>query len=469
MNNRQWMRKCARYLKSVEWPQKEPGLKKLIASLAVPLLSVVWGCVPAGSTSWILTNVTVVNVAEGTLVPAQALEIVGGRVGRIRPSEERHRTGVQVIDGAGAYVLPGLFDMHAHVVGVGPDPLPVDLSRYTDVGVLGLRDLGAPADTIAAFRARTPSMPAPRVWFSGPILDTPARDFGHLFGRVSEPGEAPTAVRLVAENGWLSVKVSDWMSRDVYDALVSEARARGLPVVGHVPHDVTLDAVVESGQRSIEHLGGLTHGILRACSEQPPGTLPGLQSLVELERYKTAMSPEFLIPLLDGFSRTKCEAVVQKLAETATWQVPNLTLWKFWAETPPPDFVEGTEDRITLQRLYETLAGIVALMNRAGVPIMTGVDEIPGATVHDEMRLLVAAGLTPGEALRAGTIAPARFLGATDSLGSIRSGTVADFVLIDGDPLADIGNTERLRAVVINGTFYDVGPGGLARRPTDSR
>jgi imidazolonepropionase-like amidohydrolase len=99
-------------------------------------------------------------------------------------------------------------------------------------------------------------------------------------------------------------------------------------------------------------------------------------------------------------------------------------------------------------------------MVRAGVPILAGTDVLnpycmPGFSLHDELRHLVDAGMTPLQALQAATIQPARFFAATDSLGTIARGKVADLVLLDADPLVDIANSTRIRAVITNGRYYD--------------
>ncbi|MGI9628841.1 MAG: amidohydrolase family protein [Longimicrobiales bacterium] len=435
-------------------------MTKSFVCLAV--LSIAIGLAACGSDidePWALHDVTVVDVREGTTVPERTLLIRGTRIVAVLSSEGGPPTGLRSVDGTGGFVIPGLFDMHAHMVGVAPGPTPIDPMRYLRVGVLGLRDLGAPVDSILAFQRRLATSTSPRAWFTGPILDSLPRDLTHLFMQVASPARASEAVDLVAENGWVSVKVSDWIPLHIYTALAREARIRGVPLAGHVPHDVPLSLVIEAEQRSIEHLGGLPHGILRACSRNRPPAMPGLTGPTESDRYLAVMSSDFISPLVDGFDEERCRGVARQLAAAEVWQVPNLTLWRFWAESPPA--ADTPENRAAFERVFRLNGEIVRLMAEEGVPIMTGIDEVPGASIHDELQLLVSAGLSPLEALRSATIRPAEFLAVSDSLGSLFEGGLADFLVLDQNPLDDISATSQIRSIALGGELFDLVDGEL--------
>jgi hypothetical protein len=207
-----------------------------------------------------------------------------------------------------------------------------------------------------------------------------------------------------------------------------------------------VDAVVDSGQRDIEHVG-TTHGILRSCSNAQvasPDTLrlaPGQ----EVAAYASAMSQAYLGPLVDGFDPDRCRVLVRRLAREKVWQVPTLSFWQSIVENPPAQW-NGPIDR-----LFAVLLRIVDMMSQEGVPIMTGLDMARGKTIADEIELLVRAGLSPARALHAATAAPAEYLGMADSLGAVAAGKLADIVILNGNPLDDVRAVRRIHGVIADG------------------
>jgi imidazolonepropionase-like amidohydrolase len=427
------------------------------------VVAAVPSCAPPSDDTWALTNVAVVDLDEGVLTPGQTVLIQGELILDVMPAGSRLADDVEEVEGQGRVIIPGLFDMHAHMVGVDPEPNALEGERYLRLGVLGVRDLGAPIDSIRAFLSRSDSILSPRAWFSGPILDSLPRDFEHLFMQVSSVSQASDVVELALNEGWISIKMHDFLPPRIYSAIAEEARRRGIAVVGHIPHLVSLDEVLSAGQRTVEHLGGLTHGVLRECSTTPPLDPEGLRSPTEGGRYRATMRSDYILPLLEGFDEGRCRLVAQRLAQAEVWQVPNLTLWHLYAEATP-GFVDTPENRAAFKRLYPTLETIVKVMHEEGVPMMTGSDEVNDGSIHEEMELLVAAGLSPLDALRAATVNPATFLGVAASLGHVSKGRLADFLILDGDPLSDIRNTRRITAIVLGGRLLEIDEGALNTR-----
>ena len=196
-------------------------------------------------------------------------------------------------------------------------------------------------------------------------------------------------------------------------AIAENARAQGLPLVGHIPAALSVDDAIEAGQKSIEHMGGLTHGVLRGCARTDPQLHDDLlrqaasrvSSDDEFWAPSVIMSSAFLTPLLDAFDPELCAALAGRLAHADVWQAPTLVLWRAWATLAT---LEGSaDDRSARRRLFETYRHMVG--------ILAGTDEIPGVTIHDELELLVSSGLTPAEALRTATVNGADFLGLANS------------------------------------------------------
>jgi imidazolonepropionase-like amidohydrolase len=397
-----------------------------------------------------LTHVAIVDVTAGRVLPDQIVLIRGNRIAAVGTAPVP--AGARQVDLSGKFIAPGFFDMHTHAASGATSgdeqsrraTIEGELRRRIREGVLGIRDMGAPFNAIEELRrvASSDEPPRPRVWLTGPILNGSGGDPAFEWA-VDTPAAADQAVDRLAAAKVDFIKVHDWLRPDVYAEVVRAARAKGLPVVGHIPVALTVEEVVDSGQRDIEHLGNV-HGILRTCSSAkvPPPHLLRPAPGYAVEAYAPAMSKAYLEPLVDGFDPQRCRILIQRLAREKVWQVPTLSVWEFIAENPPAEW-NGPIDR-----LLTTLLRIVGMMSAEGVPIMTGLDT-PFKTIADEIELLVRAGLSPAAALRAATIAPASYLGMSGALGTIESGKLADVVILNGNPLEDVRAARRVHGTVI--------------------
>src|SRR5262249_51849711 len=163
----------------------------------------------------------------------------------------------------------------------------------------------------------------------------------------------------------------------------------GLPVVGHIPALVPIDDVIKERQRTVEHLSGVTHGILMACSSDPTARQRAATALVPDDFFRLprlTMSAAHLTPLLSGFEATRCVGVARRMREAGSWQVPTLVMWKLWATTGA-DYPEtpSTDDVSARRRLYRTMLEITRILHREHVPIMVGTDNV--GSIHDELAL----------------------------------------------------------------------------------
>jgi imidazolonepropionase-like amidohydrolase len=431
-------------------------------------------CSPVnGSPALVLKGVTVIDMTGAAPRPGMTVIIREGRIESVS-SEARVPEGARVVDGRGKFLIPGLWDMHVHLWGSPERLFPLFLAN----GVTGVRDMASPPEQIFRLREQAKSGLGPRIVACGPQVDGPGQAPEHVIP-VANVEDARQAVQSLKKMGADCVKPHDRVPRDAYFALVDEAKRAGLPVMGHVPNEVTLAEASDGGQRSIEHLGG----IFDACSS----------AAAEIERMRSAPPPkspsEFPQRIaargtlaLDTYSSELCGRLFERFARNGTWQVPTLATthgrtfiddlskrddprlryiskeqregWK-----PENDFFARfrTPEYVAYQKRYwaETLK-LVGAMHRAGVPILAGTDlslayVYPGFSLHDELAFLVEAGLPPLEALKAATVGPARFLGLEG--GTVEPGKIADLVLLDADPLADIRNTRRIAGVIVNGRW----------------
>jgi imidazolonepropionase-like amidohydrolase len=338
---------------------------------------------------------------------------------------------------------------------------------YIANGVTGVRDMASDWATLVNYRQEIAGgrLTGPRIVSSGPYLEGGDVPIPHLL--VRSPADAEPAVDSLIKLGVDFIKVHSQLSRESYFAIARAARARGIAVAGHVPRSVGAAAASDSGVRSLEHL--LT--IPNACT--PAESL--------------ALAPRFPVQsALGACTSVSRQPLFAKLVANKTWVVPTLTaaleigLWpkrelpgdslaryipdsltRFVAQIFPmvPD-VPPNADSVG-RELFARRVATVGALHRAGVKVMPGTDaplrnSPPGFGLHHELAYFVEAGLTPFEVLRSATLEPALFFGMQDSLGTIEVGKVADLVLLQGDPLADIRNVARTVLVVANGRAHQI-------------
>jgi len=350
----------------------------------------------------------------------------------------------QMVDGQGKFLIPGLWDMHAHMEASGASWLQL----YVANGVTGIRDMGSALDFILNLREATSSgrVLGPRIFAAGPILDDAPGDWPFRM-RVKTAEDGRAAVQLLKRRGVDLIKVHDHTPRDAFFAIAEEARRQNLPLAGHVPLALTVEEVIDAGQRDIEHLSNLQ--LWKPCSGG--------------EEYW----PEACRPFFD------------MLARRGIWQTPTLVAWSELATIGTPASAvsgdhlayagkslragwAGNQSLFAPEAARELRAGaevgaVVAKdMAKAGVDILTGCDSmIAGFCVHDELMAMVRGGMTPLAALQTATVNPARYFGLQHTVGRAASGQRADLVLLDANPLSDITNVRRIRAVIVAGRLLD--------------
>ena len=413
-----------------------------------------------------ITDVTVIDVRQDRGSRPRTVIVEDGRITAIGASGDRIPEGAQRIDGRGRFLIPGLVDMHVHLFNLSSHRPPNDWAfpLYVANGVTAVREMRADAASLAQVVAWRKALEAgelivPRILAAGIAVD----------GKT--PAEAARDVDAAAAAGADFIKVFSEVPETRWRAIVEAARKRWLPVAGHVPAGMSLLSVADGGQRSSEHL----MQAYEACSSVEAQLLAERQGLEgeALVARRDAQEAQALA----AFDRDICRRVGKALAVTGQVQVPTLVLAN---EDTLPDAPPGTDPRWRYLRADERsrwdkfLSGysvqdaalakqrwpvarqIVLAMHQARVPILTGTDApmpgvYPGYSLHEEMAMLVDSGLSPRDALRAATLAPAKFLGMAGAAGSVEVGMRADLVLLDADPTKDIHNTRRINAVLLDG------------------
>ncbi len=421
-----------------------------------------------------LTGVHIVHVEDGRIERSQTVMFRDGRIQAIQPESQALPAGpLRRVDARGLYLTPGLWDMHTHAHRAGRERWHYPM--YIANGVVGIRDAATHLGSGMASRAQgSPAGPAPRVIWGSPALDRapPALASGLA---VETPEAGRQLVRLLAGLGYDFIKVYDGLSPENYHAIAEEAMRVGIPVEGHTPLTLSPTDVARAGQRTIEHLTL----VLEACI---PGTLDWIKQDPSADSMGL-MADGRLAASLDRFDATACQAQSRVLAEAGVWQVPTLVQTRGYfvvahddpADEPrlafvPPDtrteWLAHVRDGKTAERhagakVFERQKRLLGELHRAGVGILAGTDAsdepwvFPGSALHDELGLLVDAGLSPLDALRTATLNPARYRARGRPLAPlIAPGSDADLVLLRENPLEDIQHVRDIRGVVAAGHWY---------------
>jgi imidazolonepropionase-like amidohydrolase len=418
-----------------------------------------------------IENVAVVDVVLGKIVSPRTVLIVDGRIAAIEePGTAAIPPAAVRVEGRGRYLIPGLVDMHVHLFNNATRRQPNEWAfpLFVANGVTAVREMSAePAQIAVVERWRTKvasgGLVAPRVLAAGIAVG-------------KGPAEATRRqVREAKAAGADFVKVFSEVREPNWRTILEEAGAQRIPVCGHIPAEVSLLEAATAGQRSAEHL----MQVYEACSAKEKQLLGARKGLDGNEIVKLRDTQEREV--LESFDQLLCDRTAAALAKTGQVQVPTLVLSHFEAHGERAQFRDDPHwhylrrdeqarwERYLEERTIEDekLAAlrldvsrrIVKTLHAARVPILAGTDApmplvYPGFALHTELELLVESGLTPADALRAATIGPAEFLGGSKDSGSIAVGKRADLVLLDDNPLLQISNTRRSRAVVLDGRLF---------------
>ncbi len=404
-------------------------------------------------------DVSVVPMDAEHVVHGQTVVVEDDRITWVGPATDAHvPAGAQRIDGSGKFLMPGLADMHCHPCDED------DLLLLVAHGVTTIRNLeGMPRHVLWRERVASGQMLGPTIYTSGPIVDgRPVRGFGSLSVVTAE--EAVAAIEQTKRGGYDCVKVYDQLSPEAYGWVVAAARERDLPVVGHIPFQVGLYEILSSGQRSIEHLYGYPQAL------QP-------QSRAVEAPHDLGQLRKGLFDMAQHAELGRLPELAAQTREAGTWNCATLIVRGRWLAGPAalsalPELAYLSPLRAAQARDFfhhypteperfavpEFNAAVLRGLNEAGAGVLVGTDAgvpgfVYGASEHEELRAFVEAGLSPYEALRAATTAPAEFLGQPGQWGQVVAGARADLVLLDADPIADIASTTRRSGVMVRGRW----------------
>lgn len=382
----------------------------------------------------LIRNVRIIDGTGGPATSPSDILIERGRITRITPTGAMAPQGANVIDGAGRIVMPGLMDLHAHLYR--PDLLP----GWAYFGVTTVRDQGASIAPVAAAADAIASgaMAGPRIGFGG-FQFYSDWSFDEEQGRGIEPEADPDHIKrsvdLAEAFGAQHIKTRTFRRWDINARMIAEAHRRGMRATGHCSHLLPL---IAAGMDAKEHIG--------ACEER--GDAHMYDDMIQLFKAAGIGVVPTIIYLDYAVRLNERPALLDADTELAPF-MPAKDSFE-WMTTMEPAMREDLSNSARNSR-----EGALRLW-RAGVTIGTGTDiwQVPTG-IHMELEQLVAAGLTPSQAIRVATGDAARILGADKEFGTIKVGMRADMVILDADPLADIRNTRRIWNVIQDGRVLD--------------
>lgn len=433
----------------------------------------------------LLSNTTIVDVTDGSIKDKQDVLIIGDRIIKIVTHGTIQLRASVVIDGTGKYLVPGFWDMHAHMMRNKWYLSQMPLMRAN--GIVGFREMWGDlkiADTVQS-EIEKGRLPFFRFIASGHILDG-KKPFWNRSIPVADPLAARQIVDSLIANQADFIKVYSFLSPEVFHALADHCRSRSIAFAGHVPHLVPVTEASRAGMASMEHLYGM---LLEACTYSDSAMRLMQRAVLEfelnkkVERKKTLREMNLL--LLKNFSAEKMRMIARTLKKNNTYIVPTLVLLRgeyftndstftndsrlkylsqetkdYWKEVTVSDKKNNDSTDWQLKRdRWQLEMQVMKILVEEKVQMLGGTDAdnpyvFPGFSLHDELQLFVECGMSPLEALQTVTINPARFLKDTNSRGRIHEGMFADVVLLRDNPLKNISATKTVHTVVANGKLY---------------
>ena len=391
---------------------------------------------PRAESTIAIVGATLIDGRGGPAVPDSVVIVRGDRIASVGTrSSVKIPQGSEVVEANGLTLLPGLIDSHFHIDG--DDPLP---ALYLSHGVTSLRD---PGQWIEAYdAARKASATVPRLFLCGPHLDSPPPAYPADSFIVRDADETRLAVNRFVDDGASAIKVYFRLPLALIKVAIETAHARGVPVMGHLEIVDARDAI-NAGIDGIEHTTSFGTALL---------------PLRDAEKYRQALLADnnarregrYQVWNKVDLNTPQAHALFKLIVDRGVFVSPTLAVF----ERQPGD-KDTTEVHV---HAFKQMEAFVGLVKKAGAKVVVGShSDVPhakkGWAYQRELELLVASGLTPMEAIVAGTSENARYFHIDDRLGSVEAGKLADLILVQGDPLKDISNMRRIQRVMMNGIW----------------
>ncbi|MDX1506730.1 MAG: amidohydrolase family protein [Woeseiaceae bacterium] len=428
-------------------------MKRLILASLMALVSA-----GAWAQSTAIVNVNVIPMTSETVVPAQTVIVDDGVIVAIGAvTEVAVPDDATIIDGTDRFLMPGLTEMHGHVTGTGKKQVRRLFNLFLANGVTTVRGmLGRPAHLELRDAINSGDVLGPRLITSGPSFNG---------NSVSSVAQARRMVREQHAAGYDFLKIHPGLSAQEFNAIADTANELGIRFAGHVPVSVGLAGALDKGMATIDHLDGYMAALLPPNSDTSGG-YGGFFDVNLADQVQAGRIGELVAATrAAGVANVPTQVLIEQwvnrvppeeLATRADMRYVDRSTLNQWMRSKRETVAERGFDAAVAERAIEIRRRIIRELHEAGAVLLLGSDapqvfNVPGFSLHHELALMVASGLTPYEALATGTTATAAFFGL--NAGTVEEGRIADLVLVDDNPLEDIANSARVHGVVVRGRW----------------
>lgn len=442
--------------------------------------------------SFIIYDINIIDVTNGNILPNKTLFIKGDSIAKITgtyPLKGLSDT-TNFINGTSKYIIPGLWDMHIHTSSESITR-EIVYPLFIANGITGIRALNADCfepcydfemtidqqiQIIEDINTGKLIGPA-RATFGSAAINSASSTEKSSVQRPYTKEQGMELVKLLIDRGVDFAKPYDGLNREAYFGIAEEAKKQGLTIAGHVPVALKASEVSNAGQKSIEHC--CEGNMFEECSSREEELRKKIVERMYSDNPKNMN--ELVIEIVRSYDEAKCRELINTFLKNNTWFVPTLLVGgtdrqirKNWRNDervkymPKGEIDWWSRNEKNTQELYgksypeinDMRYKLVNDMNKAGVNLLAGSDTpiygiFFGSSLHEELVLLVEAGLTELEALQAATVNPVKYLEQTELLGTVEQGKLADLLILNANPLEDIENTTKIYAVISNGNLYD--------------
>jgi cytosine/adenosine deaminase-related metal-dependent hydrolase len=407
----------------------------------------------------LISGARVYDPRSGRAEPASVL-VVGNRIAAVGDEQRMQLpANLERIDAQGQFLMPGLWDNHVHVGGV-------DGVLHLAAGVTSVRDMANDQDSLPARVARFAADEelGPRVLMAG-FMDGRGPYAGPTKVFVDTPAEAEQWVNWYAEHGYVQIKVYSSLKPELVPLIAQLAHARGMRLSGHVPAFMSAEQFIAAGADELQHLNFV---FLNFLTKEAPDTRDmtrfsavgrhavDIDPVGERERkFIEAMAArstvlDGTVNIFENFFEARAGEIEPGLKAVADRLPPQVRRRLLLGGLKP---AAGDEQRY--QRAFASMLRFLHALHAAGVPIIPGTDAMAGFALHRELELYAAAGIPTADVLRLATLGSAEANRRAHELGIVAPGWLADLILIDGDPVADISAIRKVRRVMKDGRWYD--------------
>jgi len=440
-------------------------LKNILLVTTIGLLP---SCESSKKHEIVISNVNIIDVATGEIDTNQSVAIDGDTISAIYKKPPSFSDSTKIIDGTGKYLIPGLWDMHAHYHQTYKETNSLWIAN----GVTGLREMWGNMNVISAVRRGTSdgSFDAPNIYAGSIIMDGDPPEWPGTIS-VGNAEEARKAALQQIESGVDFLKVYSVLSKASFDAIAEVANEKGIPFAGHIPDEVTIQHAAKMGMRSTEHFIGVLMG---AVTKRDSLLSEGVYEFFNYDL------------MFDLFDEKEFDSLCELLIKEDMWVCPTLVWLKGVAHQADEEYLndnrlaylhdyitdswfpraeqlsdEHFQKSLQLDKDYfDFILPLIGKMQKKGVSFLAGTDYsnvfcFPGFSLHDELSLMAEGGMDNLSALQTATINPAIFMGKEEKFGTIAEGKTASLLLLNKNPLEDITHTKTIEAVFLRGKVFN--------------